>query len=415
MITATGSRLLPAPRPVFTQARALAAVAMLAALAVQSPAAAQQGDDFLACRDRLTALAVERGISAATATSVLADVEPLERVIEADRNQPEFVQTFGRYLGARVTAERVARGRALYEEHRNLLDELTRRHGVPGQYLVAFWGLETNFGGYLGDVPVFDSLTTLACDDRRSGYFTEELIHALSIVERGDAAPGEMIGSWAGAMGQTQFMPSVYVRHAIDGDGDGRTNLWESTADALSSAARFLASLGWQDGYRWGREVVLPEDFDYSLTGLDQPQPLRAWRERGVRDTAANAMPALEIDAALLVPAGSDGPAFLVYDNFEVIMRWNRSEFFALSIGHLADRIAGGGALYRPPPASAELRLEEVRAIQEALNAAGFDAGPADGVPGSGTRAAIRSFQASRGLTADGFADRELMTELGIE
>lgn len=388
-------------------------LALLAAM-VASPSLLAQ-ESFFACRDRLADLAVARGISAATATSVLADVEPQERVIRADRSQPEFVQDFASYLGARVTTTRVATGRELYAANRDLLDALAARHGVPGQYIVAFWGLESNFGRVLGNVPVFQALTTLACDQRRSDYFTDELINAMTIVERGDAEPREMIGSWAGAMGQTQFMPSAYLAHAVDGDGDGRANLWASTPDALSSAARFLASLGWDPGFRWGREVSLPSDFDYSLTGLDQPQPLIAWRELGIRSTAGEAMPALAIDAALLVPAGSDGPAFLVYDNFEVIMRWNRSEFFALAIGHLADRIAGAGGLSQPPPASDPLTRDQLRTIQATLNEAGFDAGTPDGVAGPATRAAIRAWQASRGLVADGFADVGLLAELVSE
>ena len=385
----------------------------LACLAVAPLAAAQE--EFYQCRDRLASLAVERGISESVANGILADVEPLERVIRADRNQPEFVQSFDRYIGLRVTPDRVATGRALYAEHRSLLDRLAAEHGVPGQYLVAFWGLESDFGRVIGDIPVFDSLTTLACDQRRSGLFTDELINALTIVERGDASPEEMIGSWAGAMGQTQFMPSVYLRHATDGDGDGRANLWRSPADALSSAARFVASMGWVPGFRWGREVLLPAGFDYSLAGSDRPRSLTAWRELGVTSTAGAPIPVAEIDAALIVPAGSDGPAFLVYRNFDIIMRWNRSEFFALSIGHLADRIAGAGSLSRPPPGGDPLTRDQLRSIQAALTEIGFDPGPADGVPGPATRAAIRAFQASLDVVADGFADLELLSLLGID
>ncbi|MGD8340729.1 MAG: lytic murein transglycosylase [Gammaproteobacteria bacterium] len=385
----------------------------LACLAVPALAAAQE--EFYQCRDRLASLAIERGISESVATEVLADVEPLERVIQADRNQPEFIQSFDRYIGLRVTPDRVATGRALYAEHRTLLDQLAARHGVPGQYLVAFWGLESDFGRVLGNIPVFDSLTTLACDERRSRMFTDELINAMTIVERGDAEPAQMTGSWAGAMGQTQFMPSVYLQHATDGDGDGRADLWQSPADALSSAARFVASMGWVPGFRWGREVLLPDGFDYSLAGSDQPRSLSAWRQLGLTSVAGDPIPVADIDAALIVPAGSDGPAFLVYRNFDVIMRWNRSEFFALSIGHLADRIAGAGGLSRPPAGGDRLTRDQMRAIQAALTDVGFDPGPADGVPGPATRAAIRAFQASLDLVADGFADMELLARLGID
>jgi membrane-bound lytic murein transglycosylase B len=379
-----------------------------------APALAAQ-EDFGQCRERLAETAVARGISPATATSILETVEPLERVISADRDQPEFVQDFASYLGARVTAARVTLGRTLYATHRELFDQLEAAYGVPGQYLVAFWGIESSFGRNIGDVPVFNSLATLACDPRRADYFTSEFVNALTIVERGEAEPGEMVGSWAGAMGQTQFMPSIYLAHAVDGDGDGHANIWQSSADALTSSAAYVASLGWATGYRWGREVRLPAGFDYVLAGLDRPQALSAWRAAGIVGTDGNPVPALPIDAALVVPAGSDGPAFLVYDNFQVIMRYNRSEFFALTIGHLADRIAGGGGLERPAPQGERLTREQLAAIQQALNAAGFDAGAADGVPGSATRAGIRAFQASRGLVADGFADSELLTQLGID
>ncbi len=388
-------------------------LSLLALVAIAPVVAAQESFDQ--CRNRLASLAVERGISESVATEIMAGVEPLERVIRADRNQPEFIQSFDRYLGLRVTPGRVSMGRALYAQNRSLLDQLAAQHGVPGQYLVAFWGLESDFGRVLGDIPVFDSLTTLACDQRRSGLFTDELINALTIVDRGDATPDQMTGSWAGAMGQTQFMPSTYLAHATDGDGDGRANLWQSTADALSSAARFVASMGWLPGYRWGREVLLPPGFDYSLAGSDRPQSLSAWRELGLASVTGAPIPVAELDAALIVPAGSDGPAFLVYRNFDVIMRWNRSEFFALSIGHLADRIAGAGGLSRPPPSGEQLTRDQMSAIQAALADSGFDPGPADGVPGPATRAAIRAFQASRNVVADGFADLELLVLLGID
>ena len=389
------------------------AAIVLGLLLVLGQAHAQ--DQFAQCIDGIGVAALDRGVSAATIERILPHVALLERVIRADRNQPEFVQTFGRYLGLRVNDRRVATGRALYAEHAVLLRELAARTGVPGQYLVALWGLESNFGGFLGDVPVFDSLATLACDRRRSGYFTTELINALQIVDDGHAQPDRMIGSWARAMGQTQFMPSVYLGHASDGDGDGVIDVWGSAADALASAAAYLGSLGWQPGYRWGREVLLPEGFDYSLAGLDLPQPLESWRDLGVADTGGNPVGALGIDARLLVPAGSEGPAFLVYDNFDVIMRWNRSEHFALTIGHLADRIAGASGLRREPINDAQLSSASLRALQSALAAAGYDPGPADGILGPGTRAAIRAYQSDQGLVADGYPNATVMSHIGID
>ncbi|MDH3418166.1 MAG: lytic murein transglycosylase [Gammaproteobacteria bacterium] len=376
------------------------------------PAYAQT--DFSQCLARLERTALDSGIRAETVDSILPTVEPREAVIRADRNQPEFLATFADYLGRRATDERVARGRALYAEHRSLLDELTRRYGVPGHYIVAFWGLETNYGSYLGNVPVFDSLSTLACDARRSDYFTEQFVNALRIVDRGDVEPGVMRGSWAGAMGQTQFMPSNYLSYAVDGDGDGRVDLWNSTPDALTSAANFLRGIGWQGGIRWGREVLLPEDFDYGIVGRDQRKVLNEWRNLGVTDIAGRLIPDLDMQGAIVVPAGQRGPAFIIYDNFDVIMRWNRSEFFALTVGHLADRIAGGGRLANPPVEDEPISRDDVVRVQQYLAENGYDGGTADGIFGSQSRAALRALQRDLGLVADGFLSQELLRAIGI-
>jgi membrane-bound lytic murein transglycosylase B len=386
---------------------------LLLAVAVL-PAAAFGQSEFAECVGRLERLAVERGVQAVTAERVLARVAPLERVIEADRNQPEFVDMFASYLGRRVTAERVATGRALYAEHRDLLGRLTREHGVPGHYLLAFWALETNYGRFLGNVPVFDALATLACDERRSDYFAGELVNALQIAERGDVDDRAMVGSWAGAMGHTQFMPSAYLEHAADGDGDGKVDLWGSISDALTSGARYLSSLGWQTGERWGREVRLPEGFDYYLAGAGESRPLSAWRALGVTDVSGALVPGLALEAELRLPAGHRGPAFLTYENFETIMRWNRSEFFALTVGHLADRIAGGAPLAVAPQDSAQLTRARLEAVQQALIERGYDSGAVDGRLGPATRRAIREFQRARGLPADGFPDPALLTALGV-
>lgn len=371
--------------------------------------------DFAACLTRLQALAVEAGVRAETAESALAGVEQLERVIRADRNQPEFVSTFADYFERRVTPQRVETGRRLYLEHRDELERITARYGVPGQYVVALWGLETNYGQVLGNVPVLDSLSTLACDDRRSRYFSAELVNALKIVDRGDVSPEQMLGSWAGAMGHTQFMPTSYLGYAVDGDGNGRVDLWNSASDGLASGANLLRALRWESGLKWGREVLLPEDFDFSLAGLDRARPLAQWRDLGVRDSAGRAVAALDVEAAVLVPAGHAGPAFVVYENFRVLMRWNRSESFAIVVGHLADRIAGGAALRVPPPEGTAVTREQMLRLQERLNTLGYDSGTPDGVPGSATRAAIRSYERDNGMIPDGHFDAALLEALGIE
>jgi len=389
-----------------------AAAALLALLLTHAAAhaAAAAPDDFERCKARLMDEARAAGIDAAVARQVLAGVSYSPRVIELDRRQPEFTSSFGQYFHTRVTEERIAAGRRLLEEHRPLLAAVQRETGVPPHYLVSFWGLETNFGSYFGKMSVPDSLTTLACDPRRSRYFTGELFAALRIVEAGDIAAERMEGSWAGAMGHVQFMPSTFLRYAVDADGDGRRDLWGSLPDALHSAGRFLAGIGWQPGLRWGREVLLPPDFDYALANGDAPRPLAQWRRLGITDAFGRPLPALDLQARLIVPAGHEGPAFVVYGNFDVIMGWNRSEFYALTVGHLADRIAGAGRLRQPPPESAErIALTEVKTLQAQLNALGFDAGNPDGVPGPATRRALSRFQRAQGAVPDGHLDPAVM------
>lgn len=368
--------------------------------------------DFNTCLANLQERAGRENLSP-RAVATVATMQQQQRVLELDGAQPEFVQTFGQYLNARLSEDRIRRGRELYARHRAFLDQLTQRYGVSGQYLVAFWGLETNYGGYLGNMPTLDSLATLACNPRRGDYFSTEFLTALRVMDRESLNPEQMRGSWAGAMGHTQFMPSNYMRYAVDGDGDGRIDLWGSEKDALASAANFLNQLGWQEGVRWGREVSLPAGFDYGLTGRSHTRPVNEWAAQGVLTADGNALPAADIEASILVPAGHRGPAFLIYDNFAVIMKWNRSESYALSVGLLADRIAGAGALRRPPPADQQaLSRNEVEHLQLALNQRGYDAGDADGVMGPATRSAVRAFQRDAGLVSDGYPDRSVLEAL---
>lgn len=363
---------------------------------------------FDACRDRLRDEAREAGITSEAAMQAVAGVERRERIIELDRRQPEFVQTFQDYLERRVTDDRVERGRNLLREHSALLARVHRDFGVPPAYLVAFWGLETNFGDHFGRVPVLDALATLACDQRRSAFFTNEFLEALRIVDVGAMEPDGMEGSWAGAMGHMQFMPSTYGAHALDYDDSGRVDIWNSLADAFGSAGNYLASMGWAAGERWGREVQLPDGFAYEQARLDVRRPVTAWAERGVRSADGGALPRSAMEGSIVLPAGHDGPAFVVYDNFRVILRWNRSISYALAVGHLADRIRGLPGL-RTDWEERALSREEIRSIQSALNELGLDSGEPDGVPGPRTRAAIRAFQADVGRPADGHADRGLL------
>ncbi|MBY6203495.1 lytic murein transglycosylase [Halomonas denitrificans] len=393
----------------------VAALSMLSAggLRAQEVDAETPAAAFSACRVGLMDTARQRGVADSLVDGALAEVEYQPRVIELDRAQPEFRQSFAAYLRARVTASRITTGRLMLASYPELLARLTREYGVPGRYLVAFWGLETNFGGFLGGMPTLDVLATLACDERRSAFFTEELMIALELMERESLEADTLRGSWAGAMGHTQFMPSTWQRHAVDGDDDGRIDLWNSVPDALASAANYLAALGWQRGERWGREVRLPEAFPYEQTGLDNRRPLDHWRGLGVRTATGTELPAAEIEAAVLVPMGHRGPAFLVYPNFDAIVAWNRSQSYAIAVGHLADRIAGGGDLVAGlPDIERAPSVQTIRDVQTRLLDLGFDPGEPDGLMGPATRSALRDWQAAEGLVADGYPDERTLERL---
>lgn len=298
----------------------------------------QAFDDWLAS---LRKEARQKGISDKTLEAALGDISPRKRIIELDRSQDEFILPFHAYINRRVDEKRVKRGRQLFEKHRVLLNEIYAEYGVPPRYIIAFWGLETNFGDYMGGFQVIEALATLAYDKRRAGFFRAQLFEALQIVEDGHVAPDEMKGSWAGAMGHMQFLPSTFTEYAVDFTGNGRKDIWESLPDAFASAANFLSKIGWQRGERWGRQVTLPKDFDRELASLDIKKPVEKWAELGVRREDGSPLPGAGMEGSIVLPQGNDGPAFLVYDNFRAIMRWNRSVNYAIAVGHLADRIAG--------------------------------------------------------------------------
>lgn len=370
-------------------------------------------DDFSACVASLADQARDEGISDGTIDAALRPITFQARVVELDRSQPEFVQTFWEYHDLRVSESRVEAGRDRLREHRDLLDRIHQEYGVRPEYMVAFWGLETNYGGHFGTMPVLDSLGTLACDPRRARFFIGQLIAALRLVDAGHMAPERMRGSWAGAMGHLQFMPATFERHAVDATGDGRSDPWENLADAMATGANYLTNMGWDANQRWGREVRLPDGFDYALADMDRRLPLEKWSELGVRRMDGGSLPGEDMEASLLLPAGHRGPAFLVYDNFRVIMRWNTSTSYALAVGLLADRLMGRPGLQAAEPDGLEpFPHDAVEELQQLLADQGFDPGPVDGVLGSQTRSAIRDFQRTEALPADGYPDTTLLRRL---
>ena len=391
------------------------AVSMMSALLSGLCSTTAMADEaFSICTSQLANKALEQGVSQETVDTIFPSLVYQARVIELDRSQPEFVQTFPGYFSKRVTDWRTNKGKEMYEKHKDLLHKLSDKYGVPPHYLLAFWGLETNFGNYKGKMPVLDSLATLACDPRRSKYFTQELLVAVKLFERESLTREEMVGSWAGAMGHTQFMPSAYTHYAVDGDNDGQINLWNSEEDALTSAANFLASLGWQRGFRWGREVQLPEGFDYQLSGYKNRRTLSQWSELGVKQADASPLGDDDTKAYVVVPAGHAGPAFVGYQNFRVIMRWNNSEFYAIAVGVLADRISGASGIIAPLPDLPAYSRNDIIGLQKKLNDRGFDVGTPDGIIGPATREGIRNYQIANDMIADGFPGLNVMQSLNL-
>jgi membrane-bound lytic murein transglycosylase B len=285
------------------------------------------------------------GISEKVLDAALGNATPIKRVIELDRNQPEFTMTFEEYLRKIASATRARIAAKKLIEYDEILTKVSQKYGVQKRYIVTFWGVETNFGQYLGSFNVPHSLATLAYDGRRSAYFRKELLNALKILEEGHIAPEKMKGSWAGAMGQSQFMPSSFLSYAVDWNGDGKRDIWETKADVFASTAYYLSKAGWRKDMTWGREVVIPADLELKGKGpkalADSKTRLRLveWSRAGVLKIDGKPLPSSEFKARLVLPGGPEGPAFLVYSNFDSILAWNRSNYYALAIGHLSDKL----------------------------------------------------------------------------
>ncbi|MCK5769918.1 lytic murein transglycosylase [Algiphilus sp.] len=367
---------------------------------------------FADWRADFRARARAEGIAEPVLATALASARYLPAVIERDRAQPELTRQVWEYLDIAVSPSRVSRGREQREAHAGAIEAAAQRYGVDPTVLVAVWGLESSYGSNFGDTPTIDALATLAFEGRRRTFAERELLAALRIIGDGDIAPDAMRGSWAGAMGHTQFLPTSFRAYAVDADGDGRRDIWHSIPDVMASTAHYLSRAGWRQGQPWGAEVVLPADFDYALAGSGNGRPANAWAALGVRAADGGALPELPA-ATVLVPAGARGPAFLVGGNFDAILRYNNATSYALAIGLLARRIDGGDGLAAEWPRALEaLTRDQVTEMQRLLNARGFDAGAADGLLGPNTRSALRAFQTAQGLVPDGFPTVALLARL---
>lgn len=401
-LLAQTARQAPQPRP-----GAPVATQPSAAPAPRTP------DELIAL---LEAEAPKAGVSPALVRRILGGFERDPEVAGLAATQTEHERTVGQYLGLLVTPERIELGRGKLAEMAFVLDQIETRFGVDRHVLVALWGIESRFGTAQGTRPVIRALATLAIEEqRRPQFWRAELLQALKIVERGDIAPPQMLGSWAGAMGHTQFMPSTFNRFAFDLDGDGRRDIWGSAADGLASAANYLAHSGWQRGETWGLEVALPADFEFALSDPRTTKPLEFWRDRGVRVTGAATWPASRLDHRLLLPAGAKGPAFLVNRNFTALLRYNPAVSYALAVGHLGDRLAGRGPISSVWPSAPALSRADREELQRRLSDRGMETGGVDGIIGGLTRTAIRAYQKASGLAQDGHPSLDLLERLRSE
>jgi len=283
--------------------------------------------------------AIALGIDPTVVNNAFADVTFLQRSVKSDKAQPEFKLTLDTYIPRAVPTWKVEQARAAYKKHYHLLHKIGKEYGVQPRFIVALWGIETNFGRLTGRHPVISSLTTMAYDGRRETLFKKQLFAALTILEQGHITQDKFIGSWAGAMGQVQFMPTSYLNYAVDGDGDGKKDIWNNHADIFASAANYLKTEGWDDSETWGRQVLIPKNFDVTLAGIKTTKSLAAWQALGVRRFDGSALPQVEMNGSIVIPDDASGRVYLAYNNYRVLMHWNRSYYFATAVSYLSERI----------------------------------------------------------------------------
>jgi len=368
----------------------------------------QSFEDFL---NQVRKTATEQGVSKATIDKAFFGLTPNLDILKSDSAQAEFNQNFWHYINKRVSQVRLNNGNDTLKQNASLLNKTSQKYGVPAYVLVAFIGLESNYGNYMGNENLVRSLATLAYDPRRSGFFTKEFIALLKLIDN-NTIPLDAKGSWAGAMGAVQFMPTNVIAYGVDANNDGKVNLWNDKEDIYASAANFLNKLGWEKGEKWGREASIPKNFDYRLTGLETKRTVNEWAALGILRGNGSRLPKSNFKASLIVPMGHRGPAFLVYRNFDTILGWNRSILYALSVAYLSDRLNGNGKLTAKSIDEPLLSKEDVLQIQNTLNILGYDTGTPDGMTGPKTRRATRMFQSDIGLVADGYVGYELFQQL---
>ncbi|GLQ12488.1 hypothetical protein GCM10007913_44210 [Devosia yakushimensis] len=354
-----------------------------------------------------------QGVSRSAFEAAFAGYNYLPKIMELTRKQPEFSQTVQQYVDRRVTDAQAAKGRAMRGEWNQTLTGTQQRYGVQPEIVLAIWGMETNFGGFMGGENTIHALATLVEGGYRTEFFRRELLTALRIISDGNVSPANMVGSWAGAMGHTQFMPSSFMQYAVDYNGDGKKDIWNSVPDALGSTANYLKSFGWRPGETWGYEVKLPAGLNFAAARQMERAPLSQWQAMGITRVSGKAFPRPGDVGRLYMPAGATGPAFLLLRNFDVIKRYNNSDSYALAVGHLADRILGGGDFAMAWPSGDYALSKDQRAqVQSLLARAGYDVGSPDGVIGPKTRAAVMAYQSRAGLPADGHVSGRLLDQL---
>jgi lytic murein transglycosylase len=357
--------------------------------------------------------ALAAGISRQTVSRVLDDMTLDQGIISRDRKQSFFSQTFTAFSGRLISGGRIKNGQARLKQHADLFARVEKEYGVPGPVIAAFWALESDFGAGMGDLSVLRSLGTLAYDCRRGEMFRKELLAAMRIVDRGDLQPAEMIGSWAGELGQTQFLPTHYFTYAVDFDGDGKRNLLKSVPDVIASTGNFIKSLGWRAGEPWLEEVRVPQTLKWEEADLAIQHPRSKWAQWGVKTIGGQPLKNDELPASLLLPMGRFGPAFLAYPNFQIYPKWNQSLNYCITAAHLATRLEGAPAFNKGSQPIEELTYEQGKDLQRMLIKRGFFSGEVDGKIGAGTRAAVKAAQIKLGLPADSYPTPELLERLG--